>query len=175
MKRVVSVLTLVWLAYAQAPQGYGLEGKVVYSASYALGRWQGTNTALSGTATWNPSSGEMSGQLCLDLSRFDSGNALRDADGRGVFQISKYPQSCLVPSKLTTQGVNAVLVGTLELHGVKREIQAGGTLVKEGQNYVFKGGFPTKFSDWDMNRPSLLFVTVDDPVDVQIEVRATPR
>ncbi|MER3483565.1 MAG: YceI family protein [Meiothermus sp.] len=174
MKRVIAVSVMVLLAYAQAPQ-YALEGKVVYSASYALGRWQGTNTSLSGSATWNPSSGEMDGKLCVDLSRFDSGNPLRDADGRGVFEISKYPQSCLTPSKLTLQGGNAVLSGTLDLHGVKREVKASGTLVRDGQGYVFKGAFPTKFSEWNLTRPTLIFVTVDDPVEVQVEVRATPR
>lgn len=175
MNRLMAVLAWVLLAYAQAPQQYSLEGKVVYSASYALGRWQGTNTSLTGTATWNPSTGEMDGKVCIDLTRFDSGNPLRDADGRGVFQVNQYPQSCLTPRKLTVQGENAVLVGTLDLHGITREISASGTLAKDGPAYVFKGGFATKFSQWNMQRPSLIFVTVDDPVDVQVELRATLR
>lgn len=174
IKRLTVLVLLFVLAYAQAPQ-YGLEGRVTYSASYPWGRWQGSNTSLAGVVTWDSGSGQMGGKVCVDLTRFDSGNPLRDADGRGVFEVNKFPQSCLTPSRLNLQGESAVLVGTLDLHGVRREIRATGTLTKEGGVYVFRGGFATKFSDWNLNRPTLIFVTVDDPVEVAVEVRATPR
>jgi polyisoprenoid-binding protein YceI len=174
MKRLTVFILLFLLVYAQAPR-YGLEGRVTYSASYAWGRWQGSNPSLAGTVTWNPGSGEMGGKVCVDLTRFDSGNPLRDADGRGVFEVNRYPQSCLIPTKLTVQGENAVLVGSLDLHGVQREIRASGTLTKDGATYAFRGGFSTRFSEWNLNRPTLIFVTVDDPVQVSVEVQAVAR
>ena len=87
MRFIVAVI-LFGLAYAQAPE-YGVTGKVVYAASYNLGRWEGTNTTVRGNVRWNAQSGEASGRVCVDLDRFDSGNPLRDADARGVFEVNQ--------------------------------------------------------------------------------------
>lgn len=125
------VFILAGLAFAQVPQ-FAVEGRVTYAASYALGRWEGTNT-------------------------------------------TPYPQSCFQPTRLIRQGDEASVVGVLDLHGVRKEIRILGTLTQEGSSYRFRGAFDTKFSNWNLQRPSLIFVTVDDPVQVRLEARVVPR
>ncbi|MER3478995.1 MAG: YceI family protein [Meiothermus sp.] len=168
------IFVLVGLAYAQAPQ-FALEGRVTYAASYPLGRWEGTNLTPSGQVRWDMPSGALEGQVCLDLRAFNSGNPLRDADSRGVFEVNKYPQSCFQPTRLIRQGDEATVVGILDLHGVRREIRIVGNLSQEGSGYRFRGAFDTAFSEWNLERPSLIFVRVDDPVQVRLEVRVVPR
>lgn len=174
MTRRLVVFALVGLAYAQAPQ-FAVEGRVTYAASYALGRWEGSNLTPGGQVRWDAGSGELEGQICIDLRAFDSGNPLRDADSRGVFEVNKYPQSCFQPTRLIRQGDEEIVVGVLELHGVRREIRIRGNLSQEGPAYRFRGAFNTKFSEWNLERPSLIFVRVDDPVQVRLEARVVPR
>lgn len=173
MRKLVLLLTLVWAAMAQAPQSYSVEGRVTYFASYPLGRWQGVNPTARGVVAWREP--EASGRVCVDLSRFDSGNWLRDADARGVFEVSQYPQSCFEASTLRRLEEERVLLeGTLELHGVKKRIRVEGSLEAEGAAYRFRGSFKTSFSEWNLQRPSLFFITVDDPLEVRLEARAEP-
>ncbi|RIH87422.1 YceI-like domain protein [Meiothermus luteus] len=162
------------LALAQ-PQTYAVEGRVTYAASYTLGRWEGTNTSLQGVVRWDSQTGEATGRVCVDLARFDSGNPLRDADARGVFNVSRYPQSCLEVEQLVPFGEEAVLAGALEISGVRRSVRVRGRLVREGNGYLFSGGFSTSFTEWRLIPPSLLFLRVNDPVEVWVEARATPR
>ncbi|WP_337867338.1 YceI family protein [Meiothermus sp.] len=175
-----NLLVLLWLALlaggVQAQTGqFTIEGRVTYAASYNLGRWEGSNTSVRGTVRWNPQTGEASGQVCVELGRFDSGNPLRDADARGVFDVNKFPLSCLDLERLTQTGEDAVLLGTLEISGTRRPVRIAGKLTREGSAYRFVGGFNTSFSEWRLTPPSLLFLRVNDPVEVRLEARATLR
>ncbi len=162
------------LAQAQTNQ-YAIEGRVTYAASYNLGRWEGSNTSVRGNVRWNNQTGEASGQVCVELGRFDSGNALRDADARGVFDVNRFPLSCLEVERLVQTGEDAVLSGTLEISGTRRAVRISGKLTREGNTFRFVGGFNTSFSEWKLNPPSLLFLRVNDPVEVRLEARATLR
>ncbi|WP_299426901.1 YceI family protein [uncultured Meiothermus sp.] len=162
------------LSHAQSGQ-YAIEGRVTYAASYNLGRWEGSNTSVRGAVRWNPQTGEASGQVCVDLGRFDSGNILRDADARGVFDSNRFPQSCLEVERLTQTGEDAVLVGSLEISGTQRPIRIAGRLTREGNLLRFQGSFMTRFSEWNLQPPSLLFLRVNDLVEVRLEARAVLR
>jgi len=162
------------LAYAQAPE-YSISGKVVYAASYGLGRWEGTNTSVRGVVRFDAQTGEASGRVCVDLNRFDSGNPLRDADARGVFDVNRYSESCLEVDRLSQSGEDAVLTGMLQISGTRRQVRLVGKLTREGNSYRYQGELNTSFSEWNLKRPSLLFLTVDDPVEVRVEARAVPR
>jgi polyisoprenoid-binding protein YceI len=154
---------------------YVIEGRVTYAASYNLGRWEGSNTSVRGVVRWNPQTGEASGQVCVDLGRFDSGNILRDADTRGVFDVNRFPQSCLDVDGLTQTGDEAVLSGALEISGTRRPMRIVGRLTREGSFFRFQGGFNTSFSEWNLRPPGFLFLRVNDPVEVRLDARATLR
>ncbi|WP_027881841.1 YceI family protein [Meiothermus rufus] len=176
--RPYPLIVLLWaalgLGLAQS-QTYAIEGRVTYKASYNLGRWEGINTSVQGNVRWNSQTGEAAGRVCVDLSRFDSGNPLRDADARGVFDVNRFPQSCLEVERLSQNGEEAVLLGTLEISGTRRSVRIVGRLVQEGSGYRFSGGFNTRFSEWNLTPPSLLFLRVNDPVEVRLEARASLR
>jgi polyisoprenoid-binding protein YceI len=155
-------------------QTYSIEGRVVYAASYNLGRWEGSNSSVQGSVTW-AKTGEASGQVCVDLKRFDSGNAIRDADTRGIFDSNRYPTSCLEVQQLQVQGENAVLVGSLEIKGVRAVVRFVGKLTEEKNTYRFQGSLRTSFSGWKLARPSLVFLTVDDAIEIRLEATAIPK
>lgn len=173
MRWILAVI-LFGLAYAQAPE-YTVSGKVVYAASYNLGRWEGSNTSVRGTVRWNAQTGEASGKVCVDLDRFDSGNILRDADARGVFDTNQNKESCLEVERLTQTGDEATLSGTLEISGTRRPVRFVGKLTREGNAYRYQGKLNTSFSEWNLKRPSLFFLNINDPIEVRIEARAVPR
>lgn len=175
-KLLILLLLGCFSSFSQAQTNqYAIEGRVTYAASYNLGRWEGANTSVRGTVRWNNQTGEASGQVCVELGRFDSGNPLRDADARGVFDVNRFPQSCLEVERLVQTGEEAVLSGTLEISGTRRAVRISGKLTREGSTYRFTGGFNTSFSEWKLTPPSFLFLRVNDPVEVRLEARAVLR
>ncbi|RIH90927.1 YceI-like domain protein [Calidithermus terrae] len=172
MRRFAVILAWLWGALAQAPQLYAVEGSVTYVGRMPLGSWQGTNPTARGQVRW--AEPEASGRVCVDMSKFDSGIGLRDNDARGVLEVAKYPQSCLDVSALRREGERAVLEGVLEIHGVRKFMRIEGTLRLEGDAYRFAGGFRTRFTEWNLKPPTVLFLTVEDGLEVRLEARALP-
>lgn len=172
---VLAVALLLGFALAQEQQ-FGVEGQVTYNASFPLGRWAGGNSSLKGTVRWNPQTGAASGRVCLDLSQFNSGIGLRDDDARAALEVGKYPQSCLELSKLTwaDNKKDALLEGVLEFRTVKKALKLPGQLLLQNGVYSFKASFKTGFSDLGMERPTRFFATVDDPLELVFEAKATP-
>ncbi len=175
MKRVF-LAALLAFAFALAAD-YQVKGKVVYLARGPMGAFQGTNEAVTGTLRWDPGRGVLEGEVCVDLSAWDSGEPLRDKHTRSMFEVDKYPKACLVLTGLEGDPKKGPvkLLGELTLHGVTRPVAIPGTARFEGDTIFFEGAFETKITDWKMKRPSLMGFKVRDRVKVQVYGEAVPR
>jgi polyisoprenoid-binding protein YceI len=163
-----------WLAlllgpvWAQ-PVSFQVSGEIVYTASFPLGTWQGRNTAVYGEVSWDGRREQLEGTVCVDLAAWDSGNALRDADTRAMFEVDRYPEACYELSGYVGEaGGPVTLVGTLSLHGVERELRISGTVSAREGGFVFSGRFSTALSVWNIAPPRVLFLVVDDAVEVEV-------
>ena len=175
MKRIL-LAGLLAFALALAAD-YRVEGKVVYQARGPMGAFQGINEAVAGTLRWDPGRGVLEGEVCVDLSAWDSGEPLRDKHTRSMFEVEKYPKACLVFTGIEGDPAKGPvkLLGELTLHGVTRPVAIPGTARFEGDTIFFEGAFETKITDWKMKRPSLLGFKVRDRVKVQVFGKAVPR
>ncbi len=160
------------------------ESFIEYEASDSRSTWQGRAPLETLELTFDSDTlNELSLEATLDPGKFDSGNLIRDANARrGVFETGEYPVITL-----TAEGVQAEtaslavgetetvnLVGTLDMHGVTREVTvpAEVSLTNTGGNRVLRasGNFGVLLSDYDMDRPSFLGTTVADEVTVRFSV-----
>lgn len=64
-------------------------------------------------------------EVCVDAASVDTDNKKRDAHLRkpDFFDVEKYPNICFSSSKITKNGTEYKVVGTLTLHGVSKEIE----------------------------------------------------
>jgi len=160
-----------------APLPYQVSGKVVYQARGPMGAFKGANTAVAGQVLWDAQAGTLTGKVCLDLSKWDSGEPLRDKHTRGMFEVNKYPEACLEITGLEGDPKSGAvkLLGNLTIHGVTRPVVIPGKVRFQGDTIVFEGSFETKITDWKMRRPSLLGFKVRDLVKVWVYGEARPR
>jgi polyisoprenoid-binding protein YceI len=87
-------------------------------------------------------------------------------------ESEKYPKSTF-SGKVTgfSKGVsnnNATAEGTLEIHGVKRNIKVPGTLSFNGDKVHLESKFMVKLEDYDIEIPSLLFQNIAEEVEVTL-------
>lgn len=118
------------------------------------------------------------------VDAFDSGNSNRDAHMQEVTETARFP---FVTVKGVAEGIridaypatiDVPLRGSLDFHGVSRELEvkARVTFPSPGRAEV-EATFPVSLTAHGVERPSLLFVKVDDRLDVTARLafeRAAP-
>ncbi len=117
----------------------------------------------------------------IPVASFDSGDANRDSHMRETLDAGKFPYVVFKGTTSFTlpvasgKPIDARLDGELDFHGVKRPISVPAqiSLSPDGTASV-RARFPVSLEAHGVERPSLLFVKVDENVelDVQLLLRA---
>lgn len=116
--------------------------------------------------------------------KFDSGNGIRDANARGnVFQTGDFPEITLTSLDVAGdakrlpvgEARNFKVKAKLNLHGVTREIDLNVKAVWNGAKLTATSSFKINLSDYKVGRPQMFFISVDDPVRLEINLEAKPN
>ena len=121
--------------------------------------------------------GKVMTMIRIPAASFDSGDANRDSHMRETLESSKYPfvvfkgVTSLVMPVAHGKAVDAKLDGELDFHGVKRPISipAQITLEKDGAAVV-TSKFVVNLESHRIERPALLFVKVDENVQLDVKL-----
>jgi hypothetical protein len=106
------------------------------------------------------------------VGTFDSNNSNRDAHMMEVVEGEKFPwvnvRAVLPGFKLPTSGTTKITVqAAVELHGVSVNHPIDITLeTKDGKEMVASFSFPESLTAHKIERPSLMFVAVDDTITI---------
>ena len=95
-------------------------------------------------------------------------------------ESDKYP-TCIFKGKIneaidyTKDGEYTVTAkGTLNLHGVTKEIEATGTLIVNGSEIRIQSAFKIKVADYNIKVPSLYIKNIAEVVDVKVSAVLEP-
>lgn len=176
------LLTLLLLSFGFAQEFTLQDSTVTYSARDAQGSWQGRAPLSSLSLRAEADGLRVSAEL--EPGAFSSGNFIRDGNARfTVFEVGQYPTATLSgvlpltaellrpttePSTQTAQ-----FSGQLTLHGVTRDLSFPVTVTRSGIEARAQGSFAVQLSDFEMRRPSLFGVVVDDRVEVSVSLSGT--
>lgn len=162
----IGIFGLVLLGVAWATS-YAVSGEVAYRARAPLGAFGGVNPTLKGKVEFDPASGRLQGRVCVDLAAWDSKEPLRDRHTREMFEVGRFPEACL-----TLKGYDAakaLVLGELELHGVRREMAVPVQYRLEGRRLVFSAEFALSLADFRLKAPSFMGMRVQDRVVVKVQ------
>ena len=161
------------------------ESVVVYEASDQRDTWRGRAPLQSLDLTFDSEAlATLTLQAVLDPGAFSSGNAIRDANARrGVFETGEYPTIVFradgVAADTETDALSAgdilavTLGGTLEMHGVTREVSVPAQVTLGNDTLRAEGTLSVLLSDYNMDRPGFLGNRVNDEVTVRFDVVGT--
>lgn len=169
-------------AVAATPPSYHLDAAHSQLDFTAVGkpgflRINGKEASVSGKATTS-TGGVLTGVFETSLDEFKTGIDLRDEHMKKKYlETEKFPKAVLtwtVPSESVGAGKEVEFTGTLAVHGVERPVKgtakvessAGGLLAK------IEATFPLKLSDFKIDIPSYLGVTVAEDVVVRAHLTA---
>ncbi len=171
---------------------------VKFESSAPLETIIGTTNLISGEVRVNPQDITKSRVTFeVDVVSFNSGNEKRDQDMREKFlQTDRYPRARFTLTRILSTANGRRLIdgepiqikaeGILSLHGVERPVVADLTVtyLKEsdatrsrlpGDLLRVSGTLPIKLSDFNIERPQLLFLRVSDDVKVSVDFIASTK
>ncbi len=186
MKKIIIVtlaILAISLSYAQTNMTLVEESYVQYKATDPRETVTGQTSIKTLEFLFDPQNLRRSSLVVtLDASKFDSANVIRDTNARRtVFESELYPDIVFnldtvnsEPNEVSEGQAQAVeLVGTLEMHGVSKEISVNAEILLEGNTLTTTGAFTVLLSDYNMSRPSFLVWTIEDEVELSFQIRAS--
>jgi polyisoprenoid-binding protein YceI len=120
-------------------------------------------------------------QFAVPMISFKFHQALMEEHfNENYVESTKYP-TCIFKGKIVEQidytkdGENKVTVkGTLDLHGVTKEIEVTGTITIKGQEIIVSSSFKIKIADYNIKVPSLYVQNIAELVDVKVNATLEP-
>ncbi|MFT3914971.1 MAG: YceI family protein [Anaeromyxobacteraceae bacterium] len=152
---------------------------VSYQIIHKLHEVEARATRLEGKAVVQPD-GKVLAMVRVPVASFDSGDANRDAHMQEATEAGRFPFAVVKgiaalpvgaldggrPSTLAT-----TLAGELDFHGVKRPLSVPLTVSLDAGGVVrVRGAFMVSLDAHDVERPSLLFVKVDDACKITLDL-----
>lgn len=152
-----------------------LEGDVVFVADAQLHDFEGTTSAISGVVMARELADAV-GCVAIPAQELDTGIQRRnEIMWKDHLEVAKFPEIRFIVTGLTdvrreAERVHLVLEGELMLHGVSRRLRIPATVTSLGATLEVEGKTALKLSDHAIERPSFLFFTVKDEVQVRFKI-----
>jgi len=148
-----------------------------YSVKFAGTRAEGTFSGLAGTVQFDKNDlPHAKMDVTVAVNTIKTGNSTKDkhAKGDSWLDAEKYPQIKFTSSLFVKKAEQYIVTGTLELHGVKKEIQIPFSFSEQGNKASFTGSFKVNRKDYGINGNMMGFLVGDD-FDVTLNVPVTKK
>jgi polyisoprenoid-binding protein YceI len=181
-----STLLAFLLAAVAGPGALAVDpaGSVVrFHLDHKLHQVDGRSSAIEGKAVI-AADGKVMAMVRIPVASFVTGDGNRDSHMREALEASRFPHVVIkAVTNLTIpvahgKPLEAKLQGELEFHGVKRALDVPAQVSFDAEGgAVVKAKFPVSLDAHEIERPSLLFVKVEDQllIDVELKLKGAPR
>jgi len=121
-----------------------------YSVKFDGGDPSGQFSGLKGTVSFDPN--DLAGSkfdVSIDVATINTGNGMKNTHAKSAmwFDAEKYPTIHFTSSSFTKTASGYEVKGTLDMHGVQKEI----TIPFTFNNNVFEGSFQVSRLDYNIN------------------------
>lgn len=107
------------------------------------------------------------GNIAILSTSLKSEKETRDEHMHELLQSKIYPNITYNIKDIKPHNANFMITGTLTLNGVSKEITTVANIVKNGTTIQIDGKFDILLTNFNMEPPSMLFLTVRDKIDIQ--------
>ena len=146
--------------------------KITYYGSHFTSDWQGHSSGFRGRIIYDAvNQTTNSCSLRVDLATFDSGNSNRDSNMLTSLDVFQYPDVMFVSNEIFVEGINASIKGKLTFHGITKDINLTAD-ISFSDGFNAEGSFIILLSDYEVERPALLFKKIADEMKLEFHIVA---
>lgn len=117
----------------------------------------------------------------LDLETLDTGIRLRNKHMRDSYlETNTYPfaefrgQLAQVPDFTESDTATVVAIGRFKVHGIEREIEVPGILVRTSEGLLLTAEFKVDLPDYEISVPKVVFYELSETQEIRIEGLFSP-
>ena len=153
---------------------------VQFNLSATLHTVHGHFKLKRGAIRFNPATGRVSGEMVVDATSGNSGDAGRDRRmHQDILESAKYPEIVFAPDRIdgavAPQGASQIQVhGVFRIHGAAHEITLPIEVRMNNGQASARTNFTIPYVRWGMHNPSTLFLRVSDKVEIEAATGALP-
>jgi polyisoprenoid-binding protein YceI len=150
--------------------------EVAFRLPGALHDTHGTFRLKQGEIEVDTTTTEATGLVVVDASSGETGNSARDTRMRDVvLETGGFPDICFRPEKIVGSlgpdgSFRATVQGTFTLHGTDHPVAFTAEGRLDGERVTATCEFTVPYVEWGLKDPSMLFLTVEKQVDIQVKV-----
>lgn len=104
----------------------------------------------------------------VDVTTFDSGNSNRDSHAMEVIDAISYPDVEFTSTSIKQTGDSIQVEGGLTFHGLTKDVVITGVLSWSDHRIAMRGGFDVSLEAFQIERPSLLMIPVEDTLSFSV-------
>jgi polyisoprenoid-binding protein YceI len=177
MLKIILCLLLFYIPMAKTQSLIVKKGpinSIKFLANSSFINFEGTTSAIEGYISWDSTLTNSSRiEFKVYLDSLDTGIGLRNTHMRDKYlETSKYPLAEFTGSitnqiKKTNLESEVKVHGTLKIHGVERKQEIFGKIYYYGNLFKIESSFDIFLSDFNIEKPSFLFATVDNKMTLK--------
>ena len=189
MKKIGGIIAALVILSTQLTQAQNKSFKVVLDPAQTEIHWKlsgglhttrGTFKLKSGEFLFNPASGLAEGEILVDATTGESGNAARDKRMQDeVLESNRYPAIFFHPTQLKgafkqgegTQDLTGE--GTFNIHGADHSMELPLKVQVAAGAVTATTQFTVPYVAWGMKNPSKFLLKVGKQVDIQVTAKGT--
>lgn len=144
---------------------------ITYSMNHLLHAWDGTSSDLNGVVVVSPENTIQKVAIVSKVSAFDSKSSNRDAHMLEVTEALRFPNITFSSTSIIEpKNGELEIKGTLQFHGVSKDIIFKGSSKNDGTSTNVTGEFIFLLEDFKIDRPSFMLQKVDNEVKVKFDI-----
>ncbi len=140
---------------------------ISYQGKHPFHSWKATSKDISCVITFDEDNFQIETvAVSAKVLSFDSKNTNRDSHALEMVEALAFPKINFTSADIKQREGGLVIKGNLNFHGVTRTINVDVKSIIEGNQIRIDGSFPVKLQDFQVKRPALLFVKIEDEIKV---------
>ena len=145
---------------------------ITYFGVHYLHKWEGSTSDVKGVVSHNKNIDQYECSISVPLSTFSSGNDNRDSNMLVYCRAFDFPNINFQSTSIKVKGSALEIEGKIEFAGEEKDIKTNAKLNSLDNNFfAIEGELDILLSEFKVERPSLLFVEIEDLVKIKYSIQ----
>ena len=145
---------------------------ITYFGVHYLHKWEGSTSDVKGVVSYDKNVDQYECSISVPLSTFSSGNDNRDSNMLVYCKAFDFPNINFQSSSIKVNESTLEIEGKIEFAGEEKEIKTNVKLNRLDNNlFAIEGELDILLSEFKVERPSLLFVEIEDLVKIKYSIQ----
>ena len=167
------IYLIIFLYCSINAKNYKIDSSLVtYFGNHVLHKWEGSTNDVQGVVLFNEVKNQYECNISIPLSTFSSGNDSRDSNMLIYCKAFDFPNISFQSTSIKVNESRLEIEGKIEFAGEEKEIKTNAKLNRLDNNlFAIDGELDILLSEFKVERPSLLFVEIEDLVNIKYSIQ----